>query len=375
MNRRDVAVVLSGGGMNAIMLEVGFLRRLRESELWPRIFVYFGSSAGALAGCMAVLDRLGDLEEFLLGLRPEDAFRGNTLWRLPLLGTHDYVLPRTIEKRLGDPVEFAKRLAEAETELVAIVTDVTPDGDVAPTGGRLFERAYSSRDSPPEEMARAVLASAAISALVLPMTVGDRIATDGSWVRKFPLGYAYERPDTELIVSFRYRSSYAILGAAVIARLAGRMRRLTKVPGAAALHAELQEAVDREARGEPAHIVDIFSRLSRVSIIRNTELEEMVAAWRDLSVRELAALREDVLDLIEDARAREAVEARFAAASFPFRHDRIVPRIAVEGAVEPELSLDPGFRRPRPWTVEAKRELLDRGYEAADEALRTAGVT
>ncbi len=52
----------------------------------------------------------------------------------------------------------------------------------------LFERAYSSRTSPPAEMAQAVLASAAISALVLPLAVGDRIGTDGSWVRNYPLG-------------------------------------------------------------------------------------------------------------------------------------------------------------------------------------------
>ena len=53
---------------------------------------------------MAALDRLGDLERFLFRLRPEEAFRANRLWRLPLLGTHDYVLPRTIAERLGDPV-------------------------------------------------------------------------------------------------------------------------------------------------------------------------------------------------------------------------------------------------------------------------------
>src|SRR5262245_41899893 len=114
---RDVAVVLSGGGMNGLLLEVGFLKRLRESELWPRIGWFFGSSAGALNGCMAALDRLDDLERFILTLRPEDTFRANRLWRLPLLGTHDYVLPRTIAERLGDPVRMAEELQAASAEV------------------------------------------------------------------------------------------------------------------------------------------------------------------------------------------------------------------------------------------------------------------
>src|SRR5439155_18126636 len=111
--------------MNGLLLELGFLERLRESELWPRVGWFFGSSAGALNGCMAALDRLGELEEFLLRLRPEETFRANRLWRLPLLGTHDYVLPRTIGERLGDVVELAEELARAEAEVVAVVTDVT----------------------------------------------------------------------------------------------------------------------------------------------------------------------------------------------------------------------------------------------------------
>src|SRR5712691_8338753 len=174
---QDVAVVLSGGGMSAMVLELGFLRRLRESVLWPRVAVVFGTSAGALGGCMAVLDRLDDLDEFLLELQPNDAFRANQLWRLPLLGTHDYVLPQTIAERLGDPRAIAEELAEAEAELVVVVTDLTSE-DAEP-GTRLFERAYSSKDTKPAVMAEAVLASAAVSALVLPMMVGDRIATDG----------------------------------------------------------------------------------------------------------------------------------------------------------------------------------------------------
>jgi predicted acylesterase/phospholipase RssA len=367
---RDVAVVLSGGGMNAVLLELGFLKRLRESELWPRVGIFFGTSAGALVGAMAAQDRLEDLEEFLYSLQPEETFRANRLWRLPLLGTHDYVLPETIAERLGDVAGAARELRDGPVELVVIVTDVTVDGDT--DGSRLFELAYSSRTTPPEEMAQAVFASAAISALVLPQLVGDRVATDGGWVRNYPLGYAYERETVELIVGFRYEPSYPILGAGVLSEVAGRLRRYARLPAARILHRELEAAVERESRGQPAHIVDVFSRLSRVAIIRNTALEELVATWREQAVAELASLRGDVVsslreDGLEDV--AERVDRRFAEARFPFRHDRVIPRITVAGSAG-SVSLEPGFRRPRPWTPPAKRELIERGYRLTDESLR-----
>ncbi len=368
-----MAVVLSGGGMSGVVMELGFLQRLRESVLWDRTGVIFGTSAGALAGCMAVLDRLDDLEEFLLRLRPEETFRANRLWRLPLLGTHDYVLPKTIAERLGDTTELARELAAVECELVVIVTDVTPSPDEGVPDPLL----YSSKATPPEEMAQAVMASAAISALVLPLQVGDRVGTDGSWVRNYPLGYAYERPEIELIVGFRYVPRYPVLGAGALQAVVERLRRYSRLPAARALVAELEEAVDREERGLPAHIADIFSRLSRVSIIRNTELEERVADWREQSVRELQSLREDVEALVAEQGGTglcDAVGERFGRARFPFRHDRAVPRITVVGAAD-GLNLDPGFRNPKPWTDETKRQLIASGWKSADKALRDHGLS
>ena len=50
MSDRDVAIVLSGGGVNGVLLQLGFLKRLRESELWPRVGCIYGTSAGALTG-------------------------------------------------------------------------------------------------------------------------------------------------------------------------------------------------------------------------------------------------------------------------------------------------------------------------------------
>jgi predicted acylesterase/phospholipase RssA len=369
-----VAIVLSGGGMNGVLMELGFLQRVRDSPLWPRVGWIFGTSAGALVGTLAALDRLDDLERFLLTLRPEDTFRPHRLWQLPLVGLHDYALPRTIEERLGDRVALARELAKADIELVVVATDVTDDADE--DGTNLRELAYSARDTPPEIFADAVLASAAISALVLPLRVGDRIATDGGWVRNYPLGYAYDHPEVALIVGFRFLPRYPPVDAGGLAHLRRRLERFGRVPPIRAFITELTQAEERAARGEPAHLVDMIVRLMRVSIMRNNALEERVADEKDESIRELDALRKDVLALVGEQvrghgrreRAVRLVAERFAAARFPFRHDRIVPRITVHASVG-EISLDPGLRSQKPWTEEAKRTLIARGYELADHEL------
>ena len=141
---------------------------------------------------MAVLDLVDELEEFCLALRPEETFRPNRLWQLPLTGLHDYTLPGTIAARLG-PVEELARGGDAgrPVELVVCVTDV---GDTRPRRATRLRANVLERTTPPNVMARAILASAAISALVLPLRVGDVIGTDGGWVHNFPLGHAYDNP-------------------------------------------------------------------------------------------------------------------------------------------------------------------------------------
>jgi predicted acylesterase/phospholipase RssA len=376
--RRDVGIVLSGGGMNGVLMELGFLQRVRESPLWPRVSAIFGTSAGALAGTMAALDRLDDLERFLLGLRAEDAFRPNRLWRLPLLGMHDYVLPRTIAERLGDPVATARQLRDAPIELVVVATDVT--GDEAPEAEGELELVYSSREVEPERFAQAVFASAAVSGLVLPVRVGDRIATDGGWVRNYPLAHAYDHPEVELIVAFRYLPRYPRTGFASLERLRRRVERFPRVPPVKALLAELDEAEERGARGEPIHLLEMITRLMRVTLLQNTAVEERRAEETDASIRELDTLRRDLLALVDASvrggrrdRLRAAIDTRFAAARFPFRHDRQLPRITVLGSTG-EISLEPGFRSSRDWSEEAKRTLIRRGYELADAELSALDV-
>ena len=369
---RDVAVVLSGGAVNGVLMELGFLQRLRESALWPRVGWIYGTSAGALSGTMAALDRLDELESFMLSLQPEETFRPHSLWRLPLLGSHDYRLPETVAERIGDLVPLARELAGSPVEVTVIATDVSEREHGS--GQHAYELVYSSRTTPPETMAQAILASAAISALVLPRRVGERIATDGAWVRNFPLGHAYAQPGVELIVSFRYLPQYPRIGTEGLQRMRRRLERFPKIPPVRALIAELRDAEERGERGEPAHWPDMIVRLMRVAIQQNTVIEERVARDKDEALRALEALRGEVEEVIRREggrrgnRVARAVDERFAAARFPFLGARAIPRIAVQSTAG-EVSLETGLRNPAPWTEDAKRALIRRGYELLDELL------
>lgn len=372
---RDVAVVLSGGGINGVLLELGFLTRLRRSPLWPRIGWIYGTSAGAFSGAMAALERLHDFEELLLDLQPEDVFRPRRVWQFPG-GLHDYTLPATMAERMGDAQTMGEDLAAAEIELVVFATDVSGnlEGDVA----RTYELVYPSRSTPPETMTRALFASAAISALVLPVSVDGVIATDGSWVRNFPLEHAYRNPDVRAIVAFRYLTSYRPTDVAVLGRMRERLERFRAVPPVRALLAELRLAEERVARGEPAHYAELIVRLMRVAIARNTALEEARASERERSAGELERLRDEVVAAAVSAappwrrrRLRDELAGIFASARFRSGQGRHVPTLVVRGSPGPD-GLDPSFRGDVPWPIERKRALIERGYRLADEALAEA---
>jgi predicted acylesterase/phospholipase RssA len=332
----------------------------------------YGTSAGALAGTMATLGRLDDLEEFLLDLQPQDAFRQRAVWQFPG-GLHDYTLPETVADRIGSPRDLGAALAAAEIELVVYATDVSdyPEGDES----RDFELEYSSRTTEPEVMGRAILASAAISGLVLPIELDGRIATDGGWVRNFPFEHAYRNPEVAEIAAFRYVASYPPTDAAFLERTRERLERFRAVPPVRALLAEVRLGQERAARGEPAHYGELIVRLMRVAFARNVVIEERIAEERETSVRELRRLGEDVSSAALAAaapwrrkRLRSELDARFSAARFPFRHDRHVPALIVRGTAG-EASLDPTFRSEAPWPVELKRALIERGYALTDAAL------
>ncbi len=368
---RDVAIVLSGGGINGVLLELGFLGRLRESPLWSRVGWIYGTSAGALSGAMAALDRLDDLEAFVLDLQPDEVFRPRRVWQFPG-GLHDYTLPDTIALRLGGAEDLGSALVTSDIELVVFATDVSVPLD---EDSGQFELEYRSRSSSAETMGKALLASAAVSGLVLPVSIDGVIATDGGWVRNFPLEHAYRNPEVKAIAAFRYVASYRPTDVAFLARMRARLDRFRAVPPVRALLAEIRLAEERAGRGEPAHYAEMIVRLMRVTIARNTVLEERLATDRDTSVAALQRLRSEVISAAVDAAPkrrrgplRSELEAIFATAQFPFRHDRHVPSVIVR-ATPGDDGLDPTFRGDEHWPEERKRALIARGYQLADDAL------
>jgi hypothetical protein len=113
----------------------------------------------------------------------------------------------------------------------------------------------------------------------------------------------------------------------------------------------------------------------RVAFARNAVVEERIASERETSVRELQRLHEDVTAAALAAakpwrrrRLRAELDSRFAAARFPFRHDRHVPTLIVRGTAG-HASLDPTFRSEIPWPTELKHALVEHGYDLTDRAL------
>jgi hypothetical protein len=195
-------------------------------------------------------------------------------------------------------------------------------------------------------------------------------------VRNFPFEAAYRNPDVAAIAALRYVPSYPPTSSAYLERTRERLERFRAVPPVRALLAEVRLAQERASRGEPAHYGELIVRLMRVAFARNAVVEERIASERDTSVEELRRLREDVLELAVAAaspRRRRALrvelEARFAAARFPFRHDRHVPAVIVRATAGEANHLDPTFKAESEWPLEVKRALIDRGYALTSDAL------
>ena len=153
------------------------------------------TSAGALTGSIAAIDRFEELEEFLLGPAAR-RLRPNWLWRLPLLSAFTSTSCRRRSERLGDLNELGGGAAgAAEREPVVVATDASPASPGVDL--RDYELTQSSRHTPPGDGEQS--SPGCDLGAVPPMRVGSRIATDGSGAQ-LPLAHAYARPGVRLIV-------------------------------------------------------------------------------------------------------------------------------------------------------------------------------
>ncbi len=240
---------------------------------------------------------------------------------------------------------------------------------------RHYELAYSSRSTEAETMGQALLASAAVSGLVLPVSVDGVIATDGGWVRNFPLEHAYRNPDVSAIAAFRFVASYRPTDVAFLERMRERLERFRAVPPVRALLGgdQARGRARRAGRAGPLRRADrpAHARRNRPEHgARGAARDE-----RETSVAELHRLREDVVAAAVSAaprrqreRLRAELDAIFASAKFPFRHDRHVPTLVVRANPGDE-ALDPTFKGDEPWRDDRKQALIERGYSLTDAGL------
>ena len=370
----DTALVLSGGSINGIFLQLGFLQAIRESDLWPAVGWVYGTSAGAFSGWAAARDAIDEHERFLMGMQPEDVFEAHDLWRTPFVGLHRYALPETVAERLGDPVEAARMLQEGPRELTVVAIDIglSPDSALSEDP---YERAFNSRRDSPETFAAALFASGAISTFVLPLRIEQSVYGDGGWVRNFPLAYAYREPAVHRIVGCRYRASAVGFTGTGLHSWHHRMSRLSRVKMARGVAAELRDAIERQSRGEPMHLIDTISRLSHIAVSRNSDLEVQLADERDRSLQALHGVQEQMRETIESvARGRqraellEALDDAFSRADFPFQRSRVVPRLIVDLATPDGVRLDITRSRAT-WSDEDKLGLIRHGRRLTETAL------
>lgn len=370
----DTALVLSGGSVNGIYLQLGFLQVIRASGLWPAVGWVYGTSAGAFSGWAAARDAIDDHEQFLMELQPDDVFEAQELWRTPFVGLHRYALPETVAERLGDPVEAARELRDGPRELTVVAIDIglSPESALSEDP---YERAFNSRYDTPETFAAGLFASGAISTFVLPLRIDESVYGDGGWVRNFPLAYAYREPAVHRIVGARYRSSAVGFTGTGLQTWHNRMSRLSRVKMARGVATELGQAIERQSRGEPMHLIDTISRLSHIAVSRNSDLEVQLADERDRSLQAVEGVREQMRKTIESlARGRQrgellaAMDESIAAADFPFRRGRVVPRLVVDLTTPEGVRLDVTRNRAL-WSDGDKLALIRHGRRLTEEAL------
>ena len=349
------------------MMELGFLQRLRASELWERVGVVFGTSAGALAGCMAALDRLDDLEGFLL----RAAARGG--------------VPRAHALAAAAARHARLRPARGRSSAGSASLDELADG-----AGGVRARARRHRHRRHAGAGRAGHRPALRARVLLPDVAarGDvrrrcsprrrsarsccrsrsatAIGTDGGWVRNYPLGYAYDRPEVELIVGFRYVPRYPVLSAAAAPARARRGCAATrKLPAGA--------GADRGARGggraarsgacrRTSPTSSRGSRGSRSSATPSSRRSSPTGAT-SRSTSSARCARTWPVWSPSSPELAAAVDGRFAEAQFPFRHDRVIPRITVVGEAN---GAEPRAGLPQP-------EALDGGDQARADRARPRG--
>ena len=211
---------------------------------------------------------------------------------------------------------------------------------------------------------------------MLPLRIGESVYADGGWVRNFPLAYAYREPAVQRIVGGRYRASAAGFAGSGLHSWHHRMSRLARVRVAREVTAELRDAIERQERGEPMHLIDTISRLSHIAVYRNSDLEVQLADERDRSLQAVHDVREQHAghDRVLEPRppARPSCSPRSTRRSpRPTSRSRPQPRRPTARRRSRHTRERPPRHHPPPgtWSDEDKLALVDHGRRLTEEAL------
>ncbi|MEX2554170.1 MAG: patatin-like phospholipase family protein [Actinomycetota bacterium] len=182
-----VAFVLGGGGHNGAA-EVGMLRALIERDIRPELIL--GTSVGALNGAAVAfaptLETVARLREIWLGLDDERIFGGSIF-----AGAANLVRSRTHMHSNQALRELLEKLLPASR-----FEDLTvPFQCVAASIERAAEHWFS--EGP---LVDAILASAAVPAVLPPVTINGEHFVDGGIVNSIPISRAVELGATEIYV-------------------------------------------------------------------------------------------------------------------------------------------------------------------------------
>jgi NTE family protein len=176
---RTAFVLAGGGSLGAV--QVGMLRALYERGLSADLVV--GTSAGAINGAfiasrpqnVATAEELGELWR---GVRRGQVFPLNPLTGLlGFLGNRDHLVPGSGLERLVSRHLDRTRLENMPLPLHVVAVDVVTGEELRLSHGPTLE---------------AVLASAAIPAVLPPVSWGDRDLIDGGVANNTPISHAVE---------------------------------------------------------------------------------------------------------------------------------------------------------------------------------------
>lgn len=187
-NQARVAFVLAGGASLGAV-EVGMLRALYEWRIAPDFVV--ATSAGALNGAFIAsrpqtVETADALADIWNGLRRGQVFPLNPLTGLlGFLGARDHLVPDSGLRRIVSRHTECERLEQMPLELHVVAADVV-------TGEELRLSAGPAVD--------AVMASAAIPAVLPPVSWDGRELMDGGVANNTPISHAVELGATRVYV-------------------------------------------------------------------------------------------------------------------------------------------------------------------------------